>query len=410
MYTSLFYLIVFLITLDFVFERILNYLNKSSWTNVLPAEFKGIYDPSEYKRSQDYFLANQKFGNITSSYSFVLILLMVFLGGFALVDAWAGQISENPIVRAVLFFGFLGLAMDILSTPFSLYDTFVIEEKFGFNKSTIGLFFMDKVKGWLLGAIIGGGILALVVWFYGVSGKYFWLYTWGFITVFMVFMNMFYSSLIVPLFNKQTPLEEGELRDGIESLSEKVGFKLDNIFVIDGSKRSSKANAYFSGLGPKKRIVLFDTLIKDLSQNEIIAVLAHEIGHYKKKHTKKGMFLSVLQTGLTLFILSWFIRNPALSAALGVGEASFHVSLIAFGILYSPISTILGLGMNVLSRKNEFEADAYARKYFSAEHLSSALKTLTVKNLGNLQPHPLYVFFNYSHPPVLKRIEALQDS
>ncbi len=409
MYTSLFYLIIALLFFDFVFELILNYLNKSSWTDILPGEFKGIYEASEYKKSQDYFLANQKFGNISSSYSFVLILLMFFLGGFALVNSWAGQISGNPIVQALLFFGFLGLAMDILSTPFALYDTFVIEEKFGFNKSTIGLFFLDKLKGWLLGAIIGGGILALIVWFYGISGNFFWLYTWGFITVFMVFMNMFYSSLIVPLFNKQTPLEDGELRDGIETLSKKLGFKLDNVFVIDGSKRSSKSNAYFSGLGPKKRIVLFDTLINDLTKDEIIAVLAHEIGHYKEKHTKKGMFLSVLQTGLTLFILSWFIQNPALSAALGVGESSFHVGLIAFGILYSPISTILGLGMNILSRKNEFEADAYARKYFSAEHLSSALKTLTIKNLGNLQPHPLYVFFHYSHPTVLKRLEALSQ-
>jgi len=409
MYTSLFYLIIALISIDFVFERILNYLNKSSWTNVLPSEFKGIYEPSEYKKSQDYFLANQKFGNITSSYSFILILLMFFLGGFTLVDSWAGLISESPIIRALVFFGILGLAMDILSTPFSIYDTFVIEEKFGFNKSTIGLFFMDKLKGWLLGAIIGGGIMALIVWFYGISGKNFWLFTWGFITVFMVFMNMFYSSLIVPLFNTQTPLEEGELRDGIEALSEKVGFKLDNVFVIDGSKRSSKANAYFSGLGPKKRIVLFDTLIKDLAKDEIIAVLAHEIGHYKEKHTKKGMILSILQTGLTLFILSWFIQNPALSEALGVGEPSFHVSLIAFGILYSPISTILGLGMNILSRKNEFEADAYASKYFSGEHLSSALKTLTVKNLGNLQPHPLYVFFTYSHPPVMERLKKLSN-
>ena len=239
------------------------------------------------------------------------------------------------------------------------------------------------------------------------TGKWFWLLAWGFVSVFMVFMSMFYSSLIVPLFNKQTPLEEGELRNEIEDFCQKVGFKLDNVFVIDGSKRSSKANAYFSGLGKKKRIVLYDTLINDLSKQEIVAVLAHEIGHYQKKHTKKGMILSVLQTGVTFYILSWFISKPSLSAALGVEQSSFHVSLIAFGILYSPISTVLGLGMNIFSRKNEFEADAFARENYGGQSLATALKKLTVNNLGNLRPHPLYVFFTYSHPPVLERLARL---
>ena len=409
MFTTLFYIIIAIIVLDFAFERYLSYLNSTMWSNKLPDEFEGIYDEEKYKKSQDYFKENQKFGRITSSFSFVLIILMLIFAGFAYIDSWAGQFTTNPILIALLFFGIMGMVTDILTTPFSLYDTFVIEEKYGFNKTTLKLFFTDKLKGWLLGAIIGGGILALIIWFYLSTGKFFWLFAWGFVTVFMIFMTMFYSTLIVPLFNKQTPLEDGPLRESIEQFCTKVRFKLDNVFVIDGSKRSTKSNAYFSGLGKKKRIVLYDTLINDLKPEEIVAVLAHEIGHYQKKHTKKGMILSVIQTGITLFILSWFISNPALSAALGVERPAFHISLIAFGILYSPISTVLGLGMNIFSRKNEFEADAFAKTNYSGIHLASALKTLTVKNLGNLRPHPLYVFFTYSHPPILERLGKLED-
>ncbi|MBA7519213.1 Protease HtpX [subsurface metagenome] len=299
--------------------------------------------------------------------------------------------------------------MDIISTPFSLYDTFVIEEKYGFNKTTLKTFFLDKIKGWFLAAIIGGGLLALVVWFYEQTTNMFWIYTWILVSVFMIFMTMFYSTLIVPIFNKQTPLEEGGLRNAIQEFCKKVDFKLDNLYVIDGSKRSTKANAYFSGLSAKKRIVLFDTLIEDLTQNEILAVLAHEIGHYKKKHTRTGIIISILQTGLTLFILSLFIGNPKLSGALGSGIPSFHLGLIAFGILYSPISTIIGLGMNSFSRKNEFQADNFAKFNFNGEDLSSALKKLSVKNLSNLTPHPAFVFFHYSHPPLLKRLKRLKE-
>ena len=407
MFTTLFYIILAIIILDFAFERFLDYLNSTMLSNQLPTELKGIYDPEKYRKSQDYFKDNLKFGYISSSFSLVLILLMLIFGGFSMVNSLAGQVTSQAILTALVFFGILGIAMDILTTPFSLYDTFVIEERYGFNKTTLKLFFTDKVKSWVLGAIIGGGIMALIIWFYLVTGKFFWVLAWGFISIFMIFMTMFYSTLIVPIFNKQTPLEEGDLRRSIEEFCKKVGFRLENVFVIDGSKRSTKSNAYFSGLGKKKRIVLFDTLIEDLSEEEIVAVLAHEIGHYQKKHTRKGMILSIIQTGLTLFILSWFISNPALSAALGVKEPAFHVSLIAFGILYSPISTILGLGLNILSRKNEFEADTFARDHFSGEYLSSALKKLTVKNLGNLKPHPLYVFFHYSHPPLLERLERL---
>ena len=409
MYNTLFYIILAIVVFDFALERLLDWLNSTRWSSKLPDELKGIYDPDRYEKSQKYEKENQKFGKLTSSFSLVLMVAMLFLAGFAVVDSWAREISTNQIVIALIFFGILGLAMDIVNTPFNLYDTFVIEEKYGFNKTTLKIFFLDKVKGWMLSLIIGGGLLALIIWFYMLTGKMFWIYTWLLMSVFMVFITMFYSTLIVPMFNKQTPLEEGELKTAIRNFAEKVNFKLDNIFVIDGSKRSTKANAYFSGLGAKKRIVLFDTLIEDLDTDEIVAVLAHEIGHYKKKHTKKGMIISVLQTGLTLYILSLLISNPELSKALGAEQTGFHLGLIAFGILYSPVSTVLGLGMNIFSRKNEFEADAFAGKHYREEALRTALKKLSVKNLSNLRPHPVVVFFHYSHPPLLKRLERLAE-
>jgi STE24 endopeptidase len=286
---------------------------------------------------------------------------------------------------------------------------FHIEEKYGFNKTTPKLFVFDKLKGWLLTIILGGGLMALFFWFYQVFGSLFWLYAWGVMVFFMVFMAMFYSNLIVPLFNKQTPLEDGELREAIQAFSDKAGFKLKNIYVIDGSKRSTKANAYFTGLGSKKRIVLYDTLIKQLSVNEIVAVLAHEIGHYKKKHSIQGIALSVIQTGLMLFILSLFISNTNFSKALGVELPGIHIGLIAFGILFSPISTILGIGMNILSRRNEYQADAYAASFGLADDLIGGLKKLTKNNLSNLTPHPAYVFFHYSHPTLLQRMRKIRD-
>jgi STE24 endopeptidase len=300
-------------------------------------------------------------------------------------------------------------ASDIITTPFAYYKTFVIEEKFGFNKTTIKTFILDKIKGWFMLAIIGGGILALIIWFYEATGTHFWLYAWFLVTAFSVFMNMFYSKLIVPLFNKQTPLEEGELRNKIADYAKTVGFKLNKIFVIDGSKRSTKANAYFSGFGSEKRVALYDTLIKDLDDEEIVAVLAHEVGHYKRKHIIFNLFASILLTGLTLYILSLFISNPLLSNALGVSIPSFHIGLIAFGLLYSPISEITGLIMNVMSRKFEYQADNYAKDTYAGEPLITSLKKLSKNSLSNLTPHPAYVFMHYSHPTLLERIKNLRS-
>lgn len=403
----IFYIIVAILVFDYFLERLLDYLNSLLWSNKLPEELEGIYGADKYKKSQEYTRTNTRFSIYSDTISFLAMMLMLFLGGFAFLDHEVWAVTDHPILMSLLFFGILALASDLLSLPFSIYGTFVIEEKFGFNKTTVKTYILDKLKGLLLGAIIGGGLLSLVVWIYMVSGVYFWLIAWGLISGFMIFMSMFYSNLIVPLFNKQIPLEEGELRNAIEAFSKKTSFKINNIYVIDGSKRSSKANAYFTGLGAKKRIVLYDTLIEEHTKGELVAVLAHEVGHYKKKHTLSGMILSILQTGLMLFILSRFIGNPVLSEALGASQPSFHMGLIAFGLLYSPLSLLLGLVMNTISRKNEFAADRFSAENYDPLALSDALKKLSVNNLSNLRPHPVYVFFYYSHPPLLKRLQAL---
>ncbi|MBN2521478.1 MAG: M48 family metallopeptidase, partial [Bacteroidales bacterium] len=284
MYNIVFYIIIGILLFGYLLDQFLVYLNSTMWSNKLPKELEGIYDAEKYMQSQNYEKVNNKFSLISSSFNLILMFLMLFLGGFAFVDNIARNLVDQYIIIALVFFGILMFASDLINTPFSIYDTFVIEEKFGFNKTTTKTFILDKLKSWMLAIIIGGGLLALVIWFYLRTTDMFWIYTWTLATAFSIFMTMFYSTLIVPIFNKQTPLESGELRIAIEEFCKKAGFKLDNVYVIDGSKRSTKANAYFSGLGPKKRIVLFDTLINDLTTEEIVAVLAHEIGHYKKRH------------------------------------------------------------------------------------------------------------------------------
>ncbi|MCW3785419.1 M48 family metallopeptidase [Plebeiibacterium sediminum] len=408
MYTTIFYIIVAIIVIEFIWDRILLYLNTTRWSEDIPAELEGIYDQEKYAKQQRYSKVNHQFGWLTGIFNLVLVLVMLFAGGFAIVDHWALGVSDHIILRALVFFGMIGLASTILNLPFSIYSTFVIEERFGFNKTTVKTFVGDMIKSLVIGAILGGGIMSLIIWFYSIAGAYFWLYAWGLVTVFMLFITMFYTSILLPLFNKQTPLESGELKSAIEEFCKKVNFKLDNVFVMDGSKRSTKANAFFSGLGSKKRIVLYDTLINDLKTDEIVGVLAHEIGHYKKKHTLWGMITGILQTGIMLFIFSVFVDSPALSRALGVDEPVFHIGLIAFGILYSPISGITGLVSTLLSRKNEYEADEFAAKNHNSTSLINALKTISVNALSNLTPHPLYVFFHYSHPPLLERVRALK--
>ncbi len=410
MYTTLFWIIIAIVVFDFAFEKVLDYLNYKSLSPSLPKALKGIYNEEKYAKSQEYEKVNSRFGLISSSFSFLLILVMLFAGGFGLLDEWVRGITENIYFRTLLFFGVLGVVFDMLSLPFQLYSTFVIEERFGFNKTTASTFILDKLKGWGLGIVLGGGIISFILWAWLSTGNWFWIIVFGGLSIFMIFMTMFYSRLIVPLFNKQTPLEEGDLKMAIESFAKKTGFQLDNIFVIDGSKRSSKANAYFSGLGPKKRIVLYDTLINDLETDEIVAVLAHEVGHYKKKHIYKGMVLSFLQSALMIWLLSMAIGRPELSQALGAAESSFYIGLIAFGLLYSPISFFTGIISNLLSRKYEYEADAFAKKYRFGKQLIDGLIKLSVNNLSNLTPHRAYVFFHYSHPTLLQRKAAIEEA
>ncbi len=406
---TLFYILIAILSLSFIFDKILDTLNARRFSDSIPKLLTDVYDQEEYKKSQDYKKTNHRFGNLTSSFSIILTLTFFFLDGFKFVDDIARSFSNNSIVIALIFFGIIMIGSDLLTTPFSYYKTFVIEEKFGFNKTTRKTFILDKIKGLLMTVVLGGGILSIIIWFYELTGKNFWLYAWGLVAVFSIFMNMFYSKLIVPLFNKQTPLKEGELKTAITEYAQKVGFTLENIFVIDGSKRSTKANAYFSGFGKQKRITLYDTLINDLEVDEIVAVLAHEVGHYKKKHIIFNLFSSIILTGITLYILSLFINSPVLSQALQVSIPSFHIGLIAFGILYSPISEVTSLVMNHFSRKFEYQADNYAKNTYRGEPLVSSLKKLSKNSLSNLTPHPAYVFVHYSHPTLLERVKNLNQ-
>ncbi|WP_103070660.1 M48 family metallopeptidase [Aquimarina sediminis] len=405
---ALFYLLILIIVIVFLIDSLLDFLNARHYNNQIPEELANVYPEEEYQKSIAYKMANYKFKLVSSIISLAIMLLFFFLDGFAWVDNIARSFSDNSIIVGLLFFGIIMISSDILSTPAAYYKIFTIEEKFGFNKMSIRTFFIDKIKSIIMMIIVGGGLLALIIWFYQITGNSFWVYAWVLVSIFTLSMNMFYAKLIVPIFNKQTPLESGELRDTIEAYSKKVGFRLKDIFVIDGSKRSTKANAYFSGFGSEKRITLYDTLIKDLDKEEIVAVLAHEVGHYKKRHVIINLALSIVLTGLTLWFLSLFIANPLLSEALAVKTPSFHIGLIAFGILYSPISEITGLIMNIVSRAFEYQADNYAKNTYNNEALINSLKKLSKNNLSNLTPHPAMVFIHYSHPTLLQRIKNLR--
>ncbi len=405
---TILHIILIILVADFALEKALDILNLQHSKKGIPKELEGLYDQAEYQKSVEYQKANMNLGFFSSIFNLVIILTVLSSGFFGTINAWLESNISSPLWVSLAFFGLIFIISDVINLPFSIYKTFIIEQKFGFNKTTPGIFIGDKIKGLFLTVIIGGIVAGTLLYLILTIGQSFWIYFWIFISVLMVLVNMFYTSLIVPMFNKLTPLESGELRDAIESYSKKTGFALDNIFIIDGSKRSTKANAYFSGIGKKKKIVLYDTLIANHSTEELVAVLAHEVGHFKKKHILSGLALSIFQTGIILYILSWFVFNPDISRALGSSAWAVHLNLIAFGILFSPISEIIGLVMNLLSRKNEYEADGYAAETYGARPLMEALKKLSVKNLSNLNPHPAYVFMHYSHPPLYQRLAHLR--
>lgn len=400
--------IISIFIISHTWESIVDYLN-SKWFNKKPDILvDDIYDDEEYNKQQLYKKENYKFSNISEAVSFVVTATILIFSFFGKLDIYISNQVSSQLLQTLLFFAIIGFGSTILSLPFSYYHTFVIEDKFGFNKSSKLTFWMDTLKSMLIGTIIGGVVLTALVWVYNYIQNDFWWIAWIFISLFSVGLNFFYSTLIVPMFNKQTLLEEGELKQAIKKFGEKAGFEIDNIFVIDGSKRSSKANAYFAGFGKKKRIVLYDTLINQMSTNEIVAVLAHEIGHYKHKHTIANLAMGIAQTGIMLYILSLFLTNTDLSIALGGTENKFHLGIIAFSILFSPISEFIGVFMNHLSRKFEYQADNFAKGYGLEDELISGLKNLSKNSYSNLTPHPLYVFTNYSHPPIKERISNLK--
>ena len=404
----IFYLLISIILFNFIKDYFLDYLNSKFFDKKIPENLSDIYDKEKYQKSQDYKKTLYKFGKISKAYSLTILLLFFFLDGFLFVDNFARSVFESELLISLSFFGIIFFGSDILNLPFSLYSIFIIEEKFDFNKTTFRIYFFDKIKSWFITILFGGGILSFIIFQFETVGKDFWIVAWVFITTISVLINGFYAQIIVPLFNKQTKLEEGNLKNDIEKYSKKVGFDLSNIFVIDGSKRSTKANAYFSGFGKQKRVTLYDTLLNKLNDNQIIAVIAHEIGHYKKNHIIFNLIFSTIQTGLMLYILSLLIYMPIFSEALGIQSHSFHIGLITFSILYTPISEIFSLIFNVFSRKFEYQADHYAKETFNSKHLIEALKVLSKDSLSNLTPHPKYVWWHYSHPTLAQRIKHLQ--
>jgi len=396
-----------------IFEYILSFvsrqLNLKSLTTTLPDEFVGFYDEEKYEKSQNYTRANSKFGRISSTFNFIVILSVIYFGLFNTLDQYVRSFGYLPLITGLIFFGIITIIQDIMSTPFSLYSTFIIEDKFGFNKSTPKIYILDKLKSYALLLILGVPLISIILYFFDTLDNA-WLYAWGLLSLLSVIMPKIYTQFIAPMFNKFTPLESGELRDAIENYSKEVDFPLTEVYVVDGSKRSAHSNAYFTGFGKNKRIVLFDTLMDNHTNEEILAILAHEVGHYKKKHIIKGMITSILHSGIMLYILGLFIKMPELHAAFGMTSVnpSVYAGLIFFSLLYAPIELILSIFLNIISRKHEFEADEYsAMTLKNTSHMILGLKNLTVQNLGNLTPHPLPVFLSYSHPPVLDRIRAL---
>ena len=397
------------LAIDFILNLVSDYLNLKSLDEGLPEEFQDVYDEETYEKSQRYTKERTKFGILTSVFNLALLLVFWFAGGFQWLDEIVRNWELGVIWTGLVYIGMLILAKQILSLPFSIYSTFVIEEKYGFNKTTVKTFLLDLIKGLGLSILLGGPLLAGILAFFTFIDQYAWLYAWGAVTVFTLFIQFIAPTWIMPIFNDFEPLdEESDLRQKIRDYADKVNFAMEGVYVMDGSKRSSKSNAFFTGFGKNKRIALYDTLIDNHEEDELVAVLAHEIGHYKKKHIIKNMAISIAQTGIMFFLLSIFLNAEGLYDAFFMEQMSVYAGLIFFGMLYAPIDMIVSVFMQILSRKYEFEADEFASTTFKEEPMIEALKKLSKDNLSNLTPHPFYVFLNYSHPPVLERIKAIR--
>jgi len=407
------YLVVILLILiiRYLLDLVSDWLNVRHVSTELPAEFKGYYDAEKYRQSQNYLRENTRYGICVDTFQTLITIVFVLSGGFNFVDRIAISLGQGPILTGLVFAGILIFASKILNLPFSIYNTFVIEEKYGFNKTTPKTYLLDTIKSLILTALIGGIVFAAVLWFFEKTGNLAWIYSWVAITLFQIFFMFIAPVVIMPIFNKFVPLEESELKTAIENYAKAQHFKMKGIFKMDGSRRSSKSNAFFTGFGHSRRIVLLDTLIERHSVNELVSILAHEMGHYKKKHIIQAIVRSVVVMGLTLFLLSFFVENERLFAAFKMEHLSVYASLFFFGLLYTPIAMLIGLMENIISRKNEYEADAFAvETYGDADAMINGLKKLSVDNLSNLTPHPFKVFMCYSHPPVLERIKAIRRS
>jgi STE24 endopeptidase len=394
---------------EFSLQLVGNLLNLRALKLEPPPDLDGVYKAEEYRKSQEYLRTKTRFGLIASSFSLFLLLTFWFAGGFNWFDQVIRSWSFTPLVNGLLFIGILILAQTILTLPFSIYGIFVIEERFGFNRTTPRTFFLDHVKGFGLAILLGGPLLAGILALFQYAGSYAWIYCWVAVVIFSLVMQYIAPTWIMPLFNKFTPMSTGELKEAILKYARSVKFPIKNVFVMDGSKRSAKSNAFFTGFGANKRIALFDTLIDKHTTSEMVAILAHEIGHYKKRHILQGTVISILHTGILFFLLSLFLDSSGLFQAFYMEEMSIYAGFLFFGLLYTPIELVLSIIMQAFSRKKEYEADRFAANTIDAPvNLIDALKKLTATNLSNLTPHPFYVFLNYSHPPLLKRIIAVQ--
>ena len=406
----LYWLVIAVVLAEYCWSTCLTLLNIKASRQEIPDLLKDLYDESRYRRQQEYAMTNRKFSLLSGFVSTVVTLAIFAFGGFAVFDSAARSVSSSPVVQALVFWGIFYLISWFLSLPFDIWKTFVIEQRFGFNRSTPGLFAADTAKSLLLNMVMMGAVLALCVWIYTLTPQWFWLLAWAAATIFSLFVQYLYSWLIVPLFNKQTPLPEGELRSAIEAFASRVGFRIDNIYVIDSSKRSSKSNAYFTGFGRSKRVVLYDTLMEQLTTEEIVGVLAHEIGHYKHRHIIIDSVENSALHLLMFWLFSLFIGSEALASAAGCDAASFHVNLAVFSLVYTPFSIVADIAVNIISRRHERQADAFAAVHGLGSAEASALKKMSAKSLGNLTPHKVVVFTEYSHPTLYERVKALAGS
>ena len=405
-----FWIILVAIILDFVLGVVANLLNLRALKLELPAGLEDVYDPEEYRSSQEYTRTNTRFEFVTDIFGLAVILSFWFSGGFNYLDQMVRSWGLIPIVNGLLYIGIILIAYSLLRLPFSIYATFVIEERFGFNKTTLRTFILDIFKGMGLTLLLGFPLLAGVLALFEYASPFAWLYCWIAVTLFSLAVHFVAPTWIMPLFNKFTPMEPGELKDAILNYSRSVKFPVKNVFVMDGSRRSTKSNAFFTGFGRNKRIALFDTLITNHSIPELVAILGHEIGHYKKKHILQGTVIGILHTGVIFFLLSFFLDSPGLYQAFYVEQQSVYTGLLFFGLLYTPIEMLLSMALQMLSRRNEYQADRFAAATGDEpDSLINALKKLSADNLSNLTPHPFYVFLNYSHPPLLRRIRAVRE-